>query len=312
MSRYLVLGGNGFIGKKLVERLSMDNQVVVADYNVDVDGIVNGIEYKKIDFCSCTDFSPYLENIDIVIHLISTIVPNDNTDNINKDISDNVFPTITLLDNMKNMGVNKILFVSSGGTVYGEHSTVPISEVEKTDPICNYGIIKDIIEKYLRLYNHYYDLDYRVVRLANPYSGEKKSSGKQGIIPIFIDQILNEKPIRIFGDGSAVRDYIYIDDAIDSMIKVLNYTGENRIFNVGTGIGFSQNELLSIIKNTLEIDNIDVEYTNNRLCDVKNNVLSIDMTKKELDWEPKVTLEEGIHRIIDSKRRITNGQERNK
>ena len=303
MMKYLVLGGNGFIGKYIVDRISEFGDVVVADYNIEhAEDSKPNVEYKKIDFCSCEDFSSYLEDIDVVVHLISTIGPSDKTENINKEISDNVFPTIRLLDSMNKCGTKKIIFVSSGGTVYGEHELSPIKEEEAKNPICNYGIIKELIEKYLNLYNLYYGIEYRVARLGNPYSEVVKQGRKQGIIPIFIDQMLNNETLKVWGDGNDVRDYIYMDDAIDAIIKIINYNGQEKVFNVGTGVGFSINDLIRIINDKLNIENLQVSYLASRKCDVKYNVLDIQKTMREINWEPKISLDEGIQKVIDIKK----------
>lgn len=302
MKKYLVLGGNGFIGKYIVDSLSVNNEVVVADYNIDDASDTDNITYKKLDFITCEDFSSFLDGVDVVIHLISTIVPNENINNINLEIENNVFPTIRLLNDMVKNNVKEIIFVSSGGTVYGEHDNIPIAEDEPKQPICNYGIIKELIEKYLNLYNRYCGINYRIARLANPYSEVVKKGKKQGIIPIFIDQLLNNQQLKIWGDGNDVRDYIYMDDAIDALLKIIEYSGDEKVFNVGTGIGYTINDMLEIIKSELDIQDLSISYEDSRKCDVKNNVLNIERIKNELDWEPKTDLQSGIKKVIKMKK----------
>ena len=302
MKKYLILGGNGFIGKYITNRLAVNNEVLVLDYDVDIQIESDNISYKKIDFVNCYNFCDFLENVDTVVHLISTIVPSEKTNNNNQEITDNVFPTIRLLDDMVKCNVKDIVFISSGGTIYGEHDEMPIFENEAKLPICNYGIIKELIEKYFNLYNLYYGINYRVARLANPYSEVLKKGKKQGIIPIFVDQILNEEPLKIWGDGNDIRDYIYMDDAVDAIVKIIEYKGKEKVFNVGTGIGYSINDLLEIINKELNVSNICVSYENSRKCDVRNSILNIDKIRKELNWEPKVNLEEGIKKVIKKKK----------
>lgn len=301
MKKYLVLGGNGFIGKCITKSLALEDEVIVADHNIDHCDEISNVTYKKIDFARCDNFTELLDGVDTVIHLISTIGPNDRLNNINQEISDNVFPTIKLLNNMVELKTKKIVFVSSGGTVYGEHSNEPILEEEIKRPICNYGILKDLIEKYLQLYHFYYQLDYRVIRLANPYSEVTKHGKSQGIIPIFTDHLLNDEPIYIWGDGNDVRDYIYIDDAISAILKIMQYEGEEKIFNVGTGKGYTVNQVLSIISENLDISAPKVCYQESRKCDVKNNVLSVDKVSSLVGWYPETSLEDGIQKIIRKK-----------
>ncbi len=301
MKKYLVLGGNGFIGRSIVKKLSLKNEVIIADRNFEKIYDNDNVSFRELDFVSCNDFSPYLEDVDIVIHLISTIGPNDRIDNIKNEIKDNVFPTVQLLDDMVKCDTKKIVFISSGGTVYGEHVNKPIYEYEKKNPICHYGVTKDLIEKYLQLYNLYEGIDYRIIRLANPYSEFTKSGKSQGIVPIFIDQLLNNEEIKIWGDGNAIRDYIYIDDAVSAIIKIINYDGKEKIFNVGTGKGYTINEVIDIICKELNISFPNVVHLEKRKCDVGYNVLNIDKISNELGWEPKVSLESGIKRTIRKK-----------
>lgn len=311
MKKYLVLGGNGFIGRNIVKELAIDNEVIVADRNFEDIYNNKNVSFKKIDFVSQNDFSNILDGIDSVIHLISTIGPQDKIDNIELEIKENVFPTIKLLDSMVKCKTKKIIFVSSGGTVYGEHSEAPIKETELKQPICHYGIIKELIEKYLFLYKIYYNIDYNIIRLANPYSEMTKSGRSQGIIPIFADQILNNQEIKIWGDGNDIRDYIYIDDAIKAVIKIINYNGDEKIFNVGTGKGYTVNQVLDLVSKELNISNPQVTYLEERKCDVKYNVLNIDKISSILNWRPTVSLEEGIKKIVKKKVKGDNYEKKN-
>jgi len=308
MKTYLILGGNGFLGKQITKKLCENNKVIVADNYLE--GIIDhkNVEGVYIDFVNTTDFSDYLEGVDTVVHLISTVIPSDKTENINKEIAENIFPTINLLESMVKNNTKKIIFMSSGGTVYGEHSKNPIKENEPTNPICNYGILKELVEKYLHLYNLYYGVDYKIIRLSNPYSDIVKRGKKQGIIPILIDQILKNETIKIWGGGDDVRDYIYINDAIEAIIKVMEYNGEEKVFNVGTGRGCSISQLIEIIRKELPNTDIKIDYVQSRKCDVENNILDISKTTTELGWTPTVDLETGIKRIIKLKKKENSGE----
>ncbi len=303
MKTYLVLGGNGFLGKEIVKRLAITNKVVVADFNIDKSEHNKNVVYKQIDFVKCQDFSSYLDGVDEVVHLISTIGPSNNMDEVNKEITENVFPTIRLLNDMVKNRVLNIFFVSSGGTIYGRHSKQPILEDEPKSPICNYGVTKLLIEQYLNLYSIYYGINYKVARLSNPYSEVVKKGKKQGIIPILVDQILAGEEVTIWGDGKDIRDFIYIDDAIEGILKILEYNGQERVFNVGTGIGYSVNEVLEKVQEKLNRKAVKINYTEGRLCDVRNNVLDIHKITSETNWYPKTTLDAGIEKVISKRRR---------
>lgn len=302
----LVLGGNGFIGQQLTKELIKNHFVRIVDINDKMPAEfyrIENIEYRKIDFINHDDFTDVLDGMDVVIHLVSTLTPNDNIDSVGLEINNNILPTIRLLDSMKKSNTKKILFISSGGTVYGNHDKNPISENECLNPISNYGIIKETIEKYMLLYNNYTNIDSRIIRLANPYSEYTKKGKMQGIIPLIIDRILKDEEITIWGDGRDVRDYIYILDAINAIISILKYTGNERVFNVGTGKGYSVNEILHIICKSLNVpfESLNLNYIEARKCDVDNNILDINRIKKETGWKPKVKLEDGINKVIVKK-----------
>ncbi len=298
MKKYLLIGGSGFIGSYIAARLALDHQVVIADIKEN-EHLKNqsNIEFLYLDFINTTDFSSCLSGVDEVIHLVSTILPSSGMEGITKQANDHIIPTLALLEDMRRCGTKKIVFISSGGTVYGEKE-VPLSEDRSlTDPICHYGILKLLIEKYLYLYYIQYGLDYRVIRLSNPYGADAKTTRKQGVIPIFIQKILNKEELTIWGDGTIVRDYIYIEDAITGILKIAEYEGTEKLFNLGTSIGYTINEVLWLIKSELNVPDYPVTYQSYRLCDVQENILDITRLKSALDWSPSITLKEGIHLV---------------
>ncbi|WP_078500211.1 NAD-dependent epimerase/dehydratase family protein [Paenibacillus selenitireducens] len=294
----LVLGGSGFIGSNLCETLVqlghhvkiMDRSMKKTDFNF------TQIEFIEADFTQIEDFKPILQGIDIIYHLISTTVPA--TSNVNKiyDISSNVCSTIQLLDACVQTGVKKIIFLSSGGTIYGQTEVNLIPEEHPTNPICSYGIQKLTIEKYLYYYNHEYGLDYHIIRLANPYGKGQIGKNGQGVIPIFIRKIMNNEEIQIWGDGSTTRDYIYIDDATQALCMLLEYKGDCKLYNLGSGQGVS---LLDIVNCISEVVNIQakIRFMEARSIDVKSNVLDISKITKELHWEPRKKLKDGIYQM---------------
>jgi len=150
-----------------------------------------------------------------------------------------------------------------------------------------------MVEKYLHLYRHLYGVDYCIVRLANPYGERQDWNNKQGLIATFLYNICEGKPIEIWGDGTIVRDYFYIRDAMKCLKRILPYTGNSRIFNVGSGEGFSINE---VVQKIIEVTgkNPQIVYTKNRKLDVQINILDIKLAKTELGWEPETSLDKGI------------------
>lgn len=293
--KYILFGGSGFIGTHLATALAKKHEVTIVGRAPSFN--LPNVNYKQLDFVQCHDFTDCIKKADVIIHLVSTIIPSEDLSHINQEISSNVFPTTILLENAAKLG-KTVIFVSSGGTVYGENSK-PNTELSATNPICNYGVSKLFIEKYLALFHHFYDMDYRIIRLANPYSEEIHHGKKQGIIPIIIDNIVNNQPITIWGDKQ-IRDYIHIDDAIDGISAILNYTGSERIFNLGTGVGYTVNDIIDLAEKKLK-KTAQVQYQSARKCDVKNNILDISLIQQETSWSPKITLEQGIDRVIKNK-----------
>lgn len=297
MKRYLLLGGSGFIGSRLMTSLALENEVVVVGRRPSIDADLQNVKYKQLDFVNCEDFSEYVRDVDVVVHLISTIIPSEETDSIALEMNENIKPTLALLRDVSRLK-KKVIFMSSGGTIYG-NCEINNKENSTTNPICNYGIVKLTIEKYLELFHEYYGLDYRIIRPSNPYSEIVYHNKKQGIIPIIIDSIINKKTMRIYGKKQ-VRDYIHIDDLIDGVTAVLNYNGDERIFNIGTGIGYSTEEVIKIIEERLD-KKLQIELVEARKCDVHRNVLDVSLIKQETGWRPKITLEEGIERAINNR-----------
>lgn len=297
MKRYLLLGGSGFIGSRLMMSLAPENEVVVIGHQPSLDVDLQNVKYKQLDFVNCEDFSEYVRDVDVVVHLISTIIPSEATNSIALEMNENIKPTLALLRDASRLK-KRVIFVSSGGTIYGNSETKN-KENSATNPICNYGIVKLAIEKYLELFHGYYGLDYRIIRPSNPYSEKVYQNKKQGIIPIIIDSIINRRTMRIYGEKQ-VRDYIHIDDLIDGMMAVLNYDGDERIFNIGTGVGYSTEEVIKMIEEGLG-KKLQVELVEARKCDVYRNVLDVSLIKQETGWGPKITLEEGIKRAINNR-----------
>lgn len=296
----LVLGGNGFIGSNLCQELLKQNHNVrILDRSIKNNNIhyLSNVEFIEIDYVQTEDFTPYLKGIDVVFHLISTTIPSTSNENKIFDIKTNVCPTIQLLEDIIKTGHIKIVFLSSGGTVYGDTRLEVIPEEHPLNPICSYGIQKLTIEKYLQFYNHEYGLDYSIVRLSNPYGRGQDGRKGQGVVPIFLKRIINEECIHIWGDGSITRDYIHINDVVDALCKLLHYSGQKKVFNLGSGKGHTLNEIIEEISLVVQ-KKAFIEYLEPRSIDVRKNVLDISTIKRELMWKPKISLNEGIQHML--------------
>jgi len=297
----LILGAAGFIGTNLTLNLSKnkDDKITLVDKNkeyfVNIEKkCLKNVTIKEASLDEKMDFS-ILDGQDIVYHLVSSNVPTTSNQHISHDIQANVLFSSYLFDACVEHSVKKVVFISSGGTVYGKEATCPLSEETPTNPISSYGIQKITIEKLLYLYNYMYGLDYRIIRLANPYGPYQRPNGVLGAVTTFTYKAIKREEIQVYGDGSVVRDYIYIDDAINAIIKVVNGENKHHTFNLGCGYGTSIKELLLTIEKALGIE-LKIVYRAGRTVDVPVNYLDISRYEKYYGKLNPISLEEGIKR----------------
>lgn len=303
--RCLVLGGCGFLGSHLVDGLLNKGYEIVVFDKVDVDTKninhnLNKVDLIEGDFTNKNDLQRAIRDIDYIFHFIGTTIPQSSTQNPVYDIESNVISSINLLEIAKSGNVKKIIFASSGGTIYGIPQKVPIPEDHPTNPICAYGISKLMIEKYLHLYFSLHGLDYVSLRFSNAYGERQDPDKSQGVIGVFLEKIIRGDPVNIWGDGKVVRDYIYVKDIVDACLKAseLKQT-KYHIFNIGSGNGISLNELIEIIRKGAGKE-IKVKYTQGRKIDVPINILDTTLAKKVFGWKPKVLIEQGIKTILSN------------
>ena len=300
----LILGGAGFIGSHIVDALLLrGHKVRVFDRpRIDTKNLSDSlakIEFISGDFTNENDIAKALEGIDTVVHLVSTTIPGTSNDNPVYDVETNIAGTVRLLMLAKDAGVKKIVFASSGGTVYGDPLHLPIPETHPNNPICSYGITKLAIEKYLHLFHHLYGLDYSILRIANPYGERQNPNGGLGAVTVFLWKVLHGEPITIWGNGEVARDYFHISDLVAAFVKVIDETPPSRIYNIGGGRAYSLNEILRTIQAVTRKTAL-VNYTPARKLDVPVNYLDITRARNELAWAPTVTLEQGVAKTLSA------------
>lgn len=295
--RALVLGGNGFIGSNVVDRLLLEGwSIRVFDRGPSkFRAELPGVEYVYGEFGNVGLLQEALDKVDVVFHLISTSLPKTSNDDPIYDVRSNLVDTLQFLGLATRAGVSKVVFASSGGTVYGLPQADPIDERHPTDPICSYGITKLAIEKYLELFHHLYGLEYAVLRISNPFGPYQSFRAIQGAIAVFMGKALREEKIEIWGDGSVVRDYLFAEDLAAAFVRAADPFEGPRVLNVGSGRGTSLREIVEGIAAVSGRD-LKVDYTAARAFDVPRNVLSIERAQLVLGWQPKTTFEEGLRR----------------
>ena len=284
--KIIILGAAGFIGTNLALALSKEkgNDITLVDVNYsyfskEVKNLDN-IKIIESKFDDDTSFNSLIKNQDVVYHLVSTTVPSTSNKHIAFELQSNIIVTSKLLSACVDEKIKEVVFLSSGGTVYGKDVSTPIKETNSTRPISSYGLQKLTIENLLYLYNYLYNLDYRIIRLANPYGPYQRPNGSLGAVTTFTYKALKDEEILVYGDGSVVRDYIYIDDAINAIIKIANKRCENKVFNVGSGHGTSINELIKLIEKTLD-KKVRIKYIDSRNVDVPINFLDISLYEEQ-------------------------------
>jgi UDP-glucose 4-epimerase len=297
--KILVIGGAGFIGYHLVHDLleSGHTVAVFGRSSQPARPMPSGVSYFSGDLSNATLLNDCLSGVEAVAHLASGTVPATGDKNPMADVNINLNGTLNLLEAMKTCGVKRLLFLSSGGTVYGVPQEVPISVNHPLTPICSYGIVKVAIESYLNLYERNAGLQPIIIRASNPYGPHQGNLGVQGIIGTYLNLASEHRPIEIWGDGSTVRDFIYVKDLTRLCVKSLE-SSKVGIYNGGSGIGTSVLDIAKMVQEITE-NTAPIIYKPQRKLDVPISVLEIETTKADFEWNTRVGINEGILRTWD-------------
>ena len=299
--RILILGGNGFIGKNLGAYLGALGYEVIS-FDIERRFHDNDtVTYVVGNFFDDNDLLPYLMSIDVVYHAISTINPGNSNVKYMQGYMYDFLQTVKLCDWSIKYGF-KLIFLSSGGTVYGKQETMPIKEDTLALPINHYGNLKLCIENTIRTFNRQMHTNMIIARIANPYGPGQDYSKGVGFIDAVMKHSMHHEEIEIWGDGSIIRDYIYIDDVCGMLETLINYKGEEEVFNVGSGQGTSQKEILKVAKEI--VPDIKTKYLPARPIDVSRIILDnqkiMSLYKKEC-----ITLEQGVKEYYCYLKKIT-------
>lgn len=292
--RALVVGGNGFIGSSLVQALRVRGlDVAVLDPGQprkDLDW--SGIGFIAGSLADAAVTVKALAGVDVVFHLAGTTVPGTSNLDPIADVQENLVSTLGLLGAMRAVGVRRIVYFSSGGTVYGNPSMSPVPESHPLQPISSYGVVKVAIENYLRMYQQLGYIDPVVLRPSNPYGPRQSTAGVQGAVAAFLGAAARGEPVRIWGDGDVVRDYLYIDDLVE-LAATAGLSNEMGVFNVGSGEGYSLNALCAVISDVVGRP-LAIEYLPGRAFDVRRVVLDVSAAYRVFGWSSRYSLRDGL------------------
>lgn len=290
MRKILVLGGNGFLGKNLCTYLA-DNGEKVYSFDMALpEEADKRIEYIAGDFFDDYTLEKIVKGMDVVYHAICTLNPGNSNDKCIVGYERDFVQTAKLCYYLKDTEC-RMIFFSSGGTVYGNQKIQPITEDAVPVPINHYGNLKLCIENTIRTFNFQMKKNMLVARISNPYGPGQDYHKGVGFIDAAIKRALAGETIEIWGDGSVVRDYIYIDDLCKMLYALIDYHGDTEVFNLSSNTGVSQNDIVEILKGLAP--EVNVVYKPGRSVDAKKIILDNSRIHKICDFQP-VSIEEGI------------------
>lgn len=298
----VVLGGCGFLGSHICHELVRNGHPVrVFDKlyaeRSRLSDIQDEVEVVEGDVARASDVLSALEGAKTVFHLVHTTVPGSSMADPSYDVESNVAASVRWLSRLGETGVRRIIFVSSGGTVYGVPQSELINERHPTDPICSYGITKLALEKYVAMYAALANVDYLILRPSNVYGEGQHLHHGQGVIGVLTDRALRGQPLEVWGTGESLRDYLYVSDFIGAVRRLWSYAGPQHVFNVSSGEGRSVLDILAILGRQLGALP-EVKHVPSRSFDVPVNVLDSSLLRNEVGWEPALRLEEGMAHVI--------------
>ncbi len=302
--KVLVTGGAGFIASHIV-----DGYIKRGDEVVVIDNLSTGKRENlnaKANFLEMDIQDAAIEDVfknkkfDLVNHQAAQVDVRKSVRDPVFDAQTNILGTINILENCRRYKVKKVVFASSGGVIYGECGKAPAKEETLPNPLSPYGITKRIAELYLNYYHNVWGLDYTALRYGNVYGPRQDPMGEAGVIAIFSKRMLEDKEISIFGQGTQLRDYIYVGDVVYANILVSdleNHKSNNEVFNIGTGKSYSVNELFDIMRDIIGYKRGPI-YSAPRAGELEINRLNIDKISRLVGWKPRVNFSQGLKDTI--------------
>jgi len=299
--RILVTGGAGFIASHLVDKLIADGHHVAV-----VDSLVHGSRDHIRDDCTFYEMDVCDEGLrdvfdrerpDVVSHHAAQVDVARSTADPLWDATVNVLGSVNVFRQAAQIGVSKVIYVSTGGAVYGEPDYVPVDEKHLIHPKCEYGASKYSAELYLAIYGENYNMDYTILRYPNVYGPRQRSDGEAGVISIFASRMLRGEPCTINGDGSQERDFVYVEDCVRANLMVLGSAGSRRTYNLGWGVPTSVDSLFRSLARITGYE-AEPEYGPQRLGETHSIYLDATRASTELGWTPLVALDDGLERTV--------------
>lgn len=288
----LILGGGGFLGTNLTAALVAEGRRVINVSRSHLYREDGGLVFYHAP--SADRLADLVALSGCVFHMAHGSSPATALLAMESNLATSMQLTFALIRACSEHGV-PLVYLSSGGAIYGPDVPIPTPETAPTFPISPYGVEKLTAERYLDVGALHLGLDYRVLRISNPYGPWQLGLHGQGVIGTWMRRILNGETIEIWGDGSVARDYVYVDDVVQALLQTMRYCGSERLFNIGAGQGYSLNDLLGYLR-PLCGETLCVTYRNARPAHVPVSVLDAGLAARELGWQPQVSFPEGLQR----------------
>jgi UDP-glucose 4-epimerase len=298
MASVVVIGGTGFIGTAVVADLVQHGHRVRSVSRRAPGQPLPDVEYVRLNIAQAVVPDDVLADAEVVVHLASATNPVSASHDPLADLRDNVEASVRLLDLCRRQQVRRVVYSSSGGTVYGPAVTTPIDEDHPTNPVTPYGIGKLVVERYLAYYQASYGLEYSAIRTANAYGPGQRTGRAQGIIGELLLACASGHDFTVWGDGSTVRDYVYIADVARAFRLAVEVPTTAGAYNVGTGLGVSVRELIGRVGSITGCEP-QIRYVAAEPATVPTNVLSPARAEQALGWRPLVGLDDGLRLTWD-------------
>lgn len=298
MARCVVIGGNGFLGSHVVDELAARGHEVTAFDRFSAGRVAfsaEGVRRIPGDFMNHAEVAEALAGNEYVFHFLSTTTPATSEGDPTLDVRTNVAASVELLEQCVGAGVRRVFFASTGGAMYGSQPPGTITEDAVPLPVSPYAIGKLAVEGYLRYFHAKHGLESTSFRISNPYGPRQGPNKKQGVVPIFLQAIAEGRPVSVYGDGSMVRDYMFVEDVARQVVETVDRPAQHSLYNIGSGSGHSVSEIVDAVRSATGRD-VRVEHRPVPSTFVDHVVLDVERYTSEFGAGELVPLEEGIAR----------------